>query len=82
VERGDHRNDQDQAGTREDWADSGQHGGLPCGACGRPRWSRGVAGSLPSAARLSGWSPGPRLCVPTSRWVCLYREGVSAYHCL
>ncbi len=34
--------------------------------------------SLPSVARLSGPWPHPWLCVPASRRVCPYREGVSA----
>jgi len=38
--------------------------------------------SLPSGARLSGSWPDPRLCVPISRWVCLYRQGVSGDHWL
>src|SRR5262249_30694930 len=34
--------------------------------------------ALPSVARPSGPLPDPWLCVPTSRWVCPCREGVSA----
>src|SRR3990172_8439049 len=34
--------------------------------------------SLPSVTRLSGAWPDPWLCVPASRRVCPYREGVSA----
>jgi hypothetical protein len=35
--------------------------------------------SLPSVTRRSGFSPDPWLCVPTSRWVCYYREGALLY---
>ena len=39
--------------------------------------------SLPSVAWLSSPpGPDPRLCVPASRRVCLYREGVSAFSTL
>jgi hypothetical protein len=34
--------------------------------------------SSPSATRLSGNEPDPWLCVPASRRVCLFREGVFA----
>jgi len=38
-------------------------------------------GTPSSAARLSGVWPDPRLCAPTSRWVCLCRERVLGNVC-
>src|SRR5436305_13444767 len=43
---------------------------------GRPPMFSGALATPPSATRLSGLRPDPWLCVPASRRVCLYREGV------
>src|SRR5207237_9732592 len=43
---------------------------------GRPPMFSGALATPPSATRLSGVPPDPWLCVPASRRVCLYREGV------
>ena len=51
---------------------SGDDGAPPCRETPNPESS-----TLPSVARPSGTSPDPRLCVPASRQVCRYREGVS-----
>src|SRR6266480_1271084 len=43
---------------------------------GRPPMFSGALATPPSATRLSGLRPDPWLCVPASRRVCLYREGI------
>jgi len=53
-----------------------EHGGLLCSAESHPsRWCLEVRASFGSQAVRT--CPDPWLCVPTSRWVCLYREGAS-----
>ena len=47
-------------------------------SCRKTTSSQAIHFALPSAAQPSGSSPDLSLCVPTSRWVCHCREGVSA----